>query len=104
MKILHKLAGFLIQFPSSFHCTENNIKWLEETLSDDFLVAVEFRHIPGGMMKFSIYSININGFSLALVFRQNSGRCNSYEFKNRLLSIARKTNSLQIALFRSVSK
>ncbi|GGG50462.1 DUF72 domain-containing protein [Epilithonimonas arachidiradicis] len=40
----NKLAGFLIQFPSSFHCTENNIKWLTETLSDDFLIAVEFRH------------------------------------------------------------
>lgn len=40
----NKLAGFLIQFPSSFHCTENNIKWLKETLSDKFLIAVEFRH------------------------------------------------------------
>ncbi|WP_312767934.1 DUF72 domain-containing protein [Epilithonimonas sp.] len=40
----NKLAGFLIQFPSSFHCTESNIKWLTKTLSDDFLLAVEFRH------------------------------------------------------------
>ncbi len=40
----NKLAGFLIQFPSSFHCTENNIKWLKGTLSDKFLIAVEFRH------------------------------------------------------------
>lgn len=40
----NKLAGFLIQFPSSFHCTEKNIKWLAETLSDEFLIAVEFRH------------------------------------------------------------
>ncbi len=39
-----KLAGFLIHFPSSFHCNENNIEWLTETLSDDFLIAVEFRH------------------------------------------------------------
>lgn len=39
-----KLAGFLIQFPASFHCTEDNIKWLTETLSDDFVLAVEFRH------------------------------------------------------------
>jgi len=42
--IENKLAGFLIQFPASFHCTENNIKWLVETLSDEFLLAVEFRH------------------------------------------------------------
>lgn len=40
----HKLAGFLIQFPSSFHCTENNINWLNKTLPGEFLVAVEFRH------------------------------------------------------------
>lgn len=40
----HKLAGFLIQFPSSFHCTENNINWLNKTLPGKFLVAVEFRH------------------------------------------------------------
>jgi hypothetical protein len=40
----NKLAGFLIQFPSSFHCTENNVEWLTETLSDKFLIAVEFRH------------------------------------------------------------
>jgi len=39
-----KLAGFLIQFPASFHYTENNLKWLAETLSYDFLIAVEFRH------------------------------------------------------------
>lgn len=39
-----KLAGFLIQFPASFHYTENNIKWLTETLSDKYLLAVEFRH------------------------------------------------------------
>lgn len=40
----NKLAGFLIQFPASFHCTENNIKWLTETLPDEYLLAVEFRH------------------------------------------------------------
>lgn len=40
----NKLAGFLIQFPSSFHRTEKNIKWLTETLYDEFLIAVEFRH------------------------------------------------------------
>jgi len=40
-----KLAGFLIQFPASFHCTEDNLKWLTETLSDEFLLAVEFRHV-----------------------------------------------------------
>ena len=40
----NKLAGFLIQFPASFHCTDDNMKWLIETLSDDFLIAVEFRH------------------------------------------------------------
>ena len=39
-----KLAGFLIQFPPSFHCNENSIKWLTDTLSDEFLLAVEFRH------------------------------------------------------------
>lgn len=41
----NKLAGFLIQFPASFRCTEDNIKWLIETLSDKFLIAVEFRHV-----------------------------------------------------------
>ncbi|WP_374444901.1 DUF72 domain-containing protein [Epilithonimonas sp.] len=40
----NKLAGFLVQFPASFHCTDDNIKWLTETLSDEFLIAVEFRH------------------------------------------------------------
>lgn len=39
-----KLAGFLIQFPASFHCTEDNIQWLTDTLSDHYLLAVEFRH------------------------------------------------------------
>ena len=39
-----KLAGFLIQFPASFHCTEASVKWLTETLSDEFVLAVEFRH------------------------------------------------------------
>ncbi len=39
-----KLAGFLIQFPASFHYTEHNLKWLKETLSDISLLAVEFRH------------------------------------------------------------
>lgn len=39
-----KLAGFLLQLPASFHCTENNIKWLTETLSGRFLIAIEFRH------------------------------------------------------------
>jgi len=43
--IENKLAGFLIQFPASFRCTEDNIKWLIETLSDKFLIAVEFRHV-----------------------------------------------------------
>ncbi|WP_313266788.1 DUF72 domain-containing protein [Epilithonimonas vandammei] len=41
----NKLAGFLIQFPASFHCNENNMKWLEDSLTDNFLLAVEFRHI-----------------------------------------------------------
>ncbi|MPS72744.1 MAG: DUF72 domain-containing protein [Chryseobacterium sp.] len=40
----NKLAGFLIQFPASFHCTDDNMKWLIGTLTDDFLIAVEFRH------------------------------------------------------------
>lgn len=40
----NKLAGFLVQFPASFHCTDDNIKWLTETLSNEFLIAVEFRH------------------------------------------------------------
>ncbi len=39
-----KLAGFLIQFPASFHCTEDNMRWLTETLPDDVVLAVEFRH------------------------------------------------------------
>lgn len=39
-----KLGGFLIQFPASFHCTENNVKWLTDTLSDRFTLVVEFRH------------------------------------------------------------
>jgi len=40
----NKLAGFLVQFPASFHCTKNNLQWLAETLSNNFLTAVEFRH------------------------------------------------------------
>ena len=39
-----KLSVFLIQFPASFHCTEANVKWLTETLSTEFVLAVEFRH------------------------------------------------------------
>jgi uncharacterized protein YecE (DUF72 family) len=42
--ITGKLAGFLIQFPASFHCTESHIKWLSETLPTNFPIAVEFRH------------------------------------------------------------
>lgn len=39
-----KLAGFLIQFPPSFECNEKNTQWLVKTLSDDYPIAVEFRH------------------------------------------------------------
>ena len=40
-----KLAGFLFQFPPSFHNTSENLNWLNENLPDDFLIVVEFRHI-----------------------------------------------------------
>ncbi|WDF46199.1 DUF72 domain-containing protein [Chryseobacterium sp. KACC 21268] len=40
-----KLAGFLFQFPPSFHHTSENLNWLNENLPDDFLIVVEFRHI-----------------------------------------------------------
>lgn len=40
-----KLAGFLFQFPPSFHSTSENIIWLNENLPHDFLIVVEFRHI-----------------------------------------------------------
>lgn len=40
-----KLAGFLFQFPPSFHNTYENLIWLNENLPDDFLIVVEFRHI-----------------------------------------------------------
>ncbi|MCD9854646.1 DUF72 domain-containing protein [Epilithonimonas sp. JDS] len=39
-----KLAGFLFQFPPSFHKTSENLIWLNENLPDDFLIVVEFRH------------------------------------------------------------
>jgi uncharacterized protein YecE (DUF72 family) len=40
-----KLAGFLFQFPPSFHNTSENLDWLAENLPDDQLNVVEFRHI-----------------------------------------------------------
>ena len=39
-----KLAGFLFQFPPSFHNTVENINWLTENLPEDHLTVVEFRH------------------------------------------------------------
>jgi len=39
-----KLAGFLFQFPPSFHNTEENVNWLKENLPDQQLTVVEFRH------------------------------------------------------------
>lgn len=39
-----KLAGFLFQFPPSFHNTSENLNWLNENLPDDHLIVVEFRH------------------------------------------------------------
>lgn len=39
-----KLAGFLFQFPPSFHNTLENLNWLKENLPDDHLIVVEFRH------------------------------------------------------------
>ena len=41
----NKLAGFLFQFPPSFHNTSETLIWLNENLPDDFLIVVEFRHI-----------------------------------------------------------
>lgn len=40
-----KLAGFLFQFPPSFHNTQENLIWINENLPDDFIIVVEFRHI-----------------------------------------------------------
>lgn len=40
-----KLAGFLFQFPPSFHNTQENLIWINENLPDDFITVVEFRHI-----------------------------------------------------------
>ena len=39
-----KLAGFLFQFPPSFHNTSENLNWLKENLPDDHMIVVEFRH------------------------------------------------------------
>jgi len=40
-----KLAGFLFQFPPSFHNTQENMNWLKENLLYDHLIVVEFRHV-----------------------------------------------------------
>ena len=39
------LAGFLFQFPPSFHYTSENMNWLKENLPKDDLTVIEFRHI-----------------------------------------------------------
>jgi len=39
------LAGFLFQFPPSFHYTSENMNWLKENLPEDDLTVIEFRHI-----------------------------------------------------------
>lgn len=40
----NKLAGFLFQFPPSFHYTKENLDLFLKTLSPEFLNVVEFRH------------------------------------------------------------
>ncbi len=40
-----KLAGFLFQFPPSFHNTPENLNWLKENIPNHHLIVVEFRHI-----------------------------------------------------------
>lgn len=40
-----KLAGFLFQFPPSFHYNSENMNWLKENLPEDDLTVIEFRHI-----------------------------------------------------------
>lgn len=40
----NKLAGFLFQFPPSFHYSEENLDLFLKTVSPEFLNVVEFRH------------------------------------------------------------
>lgn len=40
----NKLAGFLFQLPPSFHKSEENLNLITESVADEFLNVIEFRH------------------------------------------------------------